>query len=106
MGRRSWDGMYKTLPGALSQVIDTILYNFCDEHGDKFRGVVLKLSNAERMYVSLPDGKWPEWEGRDGAYVDVRKTLRQIQYLLEAYAFAETHHDNNHVCKHCESAAP
>lgn len=109
-GTDAWARMEGTLPGSLSKVIDQLLYNLCHESTEKYGGTVLKLRNAEHMYVGFKDKGWPKWDGRldDAAdYVDVRKSLREIQYLLEAYAFAETHGEHKpHVCKHCGSAAP
>lgn len=115
MGTDAWARMERTLPGALSKVLDNLLYNWCDEGKQEHRGLVLNLSNADRMYVGFKE-EWPRFDGRieatkergyDVAYVDVRKSLRTIQYLLEAYAFAESHGTGKpHVCKHCGSAAP
>jgi hypothetical protein len=108
IGTDSWSRMEHTLPGALSKVVDQILYNFSEDGTKPYRGLVLSLSNAEKMYVGLNDKQWPKWDGRDVNNVDVRKTLRQIQHLLEAYAFAEVQGraGTKHVCKHCSGAAP
>ena len=107
-GTDTWSRMESTLPGALSKVIDQLLYNLADEGMQQFRGLVLKLSNSEKMYVGFKDKGWPKWEGRiDDSYVDVRKSLREIQYLLEAYAFAEVNHQGvPRACEYCRSLAP
>jgi hypothetical protein len=107
----TWARMERTMPGAMAKALDTILYNFSDDHSQKYRGVVLTLSNGEHTYVGYRD-EWPRWdgkgEGKDVAYIDVRKTLRELQHLLEAYAFAEANGGNGkrHVCEHCQKAAP
>lgn len=90
LGTDSWSRMERTLPGAMSKVIDQLLYDWCDEGEQPHRGKILKLSNADKMYVGFNDKEWPKWEGRvEASYIDIRKTLRELQYLLEAYAFKE-----------------
>lgn len=112
MGTDAWARMERTLPGALSKVVDEILYSMSSENQSKeYRGTVLKLSNGERFYHGIK-ADWPKWEGRlegkiDASYCDVRKTLRQIQYLLEAYAFNEVNGGGKTCyCKACGKAAP
>lgn len=84
--------MFKTKPGALALVVAQLLYDFCDENRtSEHRGMVLYLNNAERKYVSGLDDKsdWPKIDGREGSYIHVKKALREIQDLLEAYALRE-----------------
>lgn len=111
MGSDLWSRMERTQAGAFSRFIDDLLYSMCDENRSKEgRGTFLSVSNGERFYHGVRD-EWPKWDGRDGAYCDVRKTLREIQYLLEAYAFAETNcnaptNHAPHYCRACGREAP
>lgn len=89
----AWTRIYRTKPGALSLVIDQMLYNLTDENKEKeHRGIVLSLNNSEHFYVSGldRDTKWPDFDGRDGSYVDVKKSLREIRDLLLASAARES----------------
>lgn len=77
--------MDKTLPGALADFLDRLLYG-AQEDGDR-----LKIGRKEFVHRSNKDSSYIRYAGLDekGDYADTVRTLREIRDYLEGCALKE-----------------